>query len=177
MDNEVLSIETPLRLSWRRLPGGSDAASLRAGNRLLFSLLEAGHEPAAHDPHHHASPELQRIEHKLNLLIGMVGQLLGAAQPQTGATTVRLSCRDLQWWAGEAPPAEELLLDLYLEDSAPRALEVIARVVSVKEKAGRYRIEARFVSLDEYEENQLEKWIFARHRRMVAQARARNPSG
>ncbi len=178
MQDDVLSIETPLMLKWNVLSESISPSSLRQNNLLTFSLLEtfAEQQSAAYEAHS-SSPELQRIENKLNLLIDMVSQLSGQSQQQHTPVSVRFSCKTVEWLS-DSGPAEtaSLLLELYLDGEMQHALKIIARVVSVTERDGRYLVQARFTSLDETEKNHLEKWIFAHHRRIVAQTRARDPS-
>ncbi|HEB56078.1 MAG TPA: hypothetical protein ENI98_07200 [Gammaproteobacteria bacterium] len=173
MQDDVLSIKTALALNWRALPEVTSVGSLRRNNLLTFALLEtlADQQFAAHEPHH-SSPELQRIESKLNLLIDLFSKL--HAQPQSHAELipVRLSCKSIEWHADVAPDdSASLLLELYPDSEMPHALKIIARVVSIVEHDGHYLLRTRFTSLDEIESNHLEKWIFAHHRRMVAQTR------
>ncbi len=178
MQDDVLSIETPLVLKWSALPETMSPSSLRQNNLLTFSLIEtfAEQQSAVHEVHS-SSPELQRIENKLNLLIEMVSQLSGQSQQHSVPVPVRLSCKAIKWLSDSAPAeTASLLVELYLDGEMQHALKIIARVVSVTESDGRYLVQARFTSLDEAEENHLEKWIFAHHRRIVAQSRARNPS-
>jgi len=179
MQDDVLSIETPLVLKWSALPQAMSPSSLRQNNLLTFSLLETFTEQqsAAHEGHSSSSPELQRIENKLNLLIDMVSQLSGQSQQHHAPIPVRLSCKAIEWLSDSAPvEMASLLLEFYLDGEMQHALKIIARVVSVIERDGRYLVQARFTSLDETEKNHLEKWIFAHHRRMVAQTRGQNPS-
>ncbi len=178
MQDDVLSIETPLVLKWSALPQAMSPSSLRQNNLLTFSLLETFTEQqsAAHEGHS-SSPELQRIESKLNLLIDMVSQLSGQSQQHFAPIPVRLSCKTIEWLSDSAPAeTASLLLELYLDGEMQHALKIIARVVSVTERDGRYLVQVQFTSLDETEKNHLEKWIFAHHRRMVAQTRGQNPS-
>ncbi len=175
MQDDVLSIDISLALKWCELPATSSTSALRQHNLLTFSLLDALHEqPAvAHDAHH-ASPELQRIENKLNLLIELVSQLAGRSTSHWHPIPVRLSCRGIEWLSDTPIDKIQLLLELYLDGDMRHALKIIAEVVSVTEQKGRYLIGANFKSLDEIEENQLEKWIFSHHRRRVAEVRKRN---
>ncbi len=173
MQDDVLSIETPLALKWSALPEMTSVASLRRNNLLTFSLLEtlSDQQSAAHEPHH-SSPELQRIENKLNLLIDMLSKLCGESEQHRVLIPVRLSCKGIEWQSDAAPDdAASLLLEIYPDGEMQHALKIIARVVSVAEQDGRYFVRTRFTSLDEVERNHLEKWIFAHHRRMVAQIR------
>jgi len=177
MQDDALSIETPLVLKWGVLPEAMSPSSLRQNNLLTFSLLEAFAEQqsAVHESRP-SSPDLQRIENKLNLLIDMVSQLSGQSQQHSVPVSVRLSCKAIEWLSDSSPAeAASLLLELYLDGEMQHALKIIARVVSVIERDGHYLVQARFTSLDEVEKSHLEKWIFAHHRRMVAQTRGRNP--
>ncbi len=177
MPDDVLSIEVPLVLKWCELPEMLSAGSLRQGNRLAFSLLESLNEQpsAAHDAHH-SSPELQRIENKLNMLIEMVSQLSEQSQQPSTPVPVRLSCKEIEWLSDTAVAETALLLELYLDAEMPHGLKIISQLVSITEQDQQYRLRVRFTSLDEMEENHLEKWIFTHHRRRVAQARSQNSS-
>ncbi len=173
MQDDVLSIKTTLTLKWSVLPETVSVASLRRNNRLAFALLETLNEPqsATHESHH-SSPDLQRIENKLNLLIDMLSRLCGQSQQHAEAIPVRFSCKGIEWQSDIAPDAStSLLLELYPDNEMQQALKIIARVISVVEHDACYLVRTRFTSLDETEVNYLEKWIFAHHRRMIAQTR------
>lgn len=174
MQDDVLSIETSLALKWTALSEMTSVASLRRNNLLTFSLLETLSDPqfAGHEPHH-SSSELQRIENKLNLLIDMLSKLSGQSQQPRALIPLRLSCKGVEWQSDAAPDdAASLLLEIYPDPEMQHALKIIARVVSVTEHEDRYLVRTRFTSLDEIERNCLEKWVFAHHRRMVAQIRS-----
>lgn len=175
MQDEALTIEIPLALRWEALPETAPVPSCYQHNLLVFSLLDVFAEPSspAHEPH--SSPELQRIENKLNLLIEMVKQLSGQSHPRLAPVPVKISCKGLAWRADSAPAENaSLLLELYLDGESQHAVKIVARVLSVSERDGGYYVHARFSALNEIEENHLEKWIFAQHRRMVAQRRSRH---
>lgn len=178
MPDDVLSIEIPLILTWRTLPDTVSAPSLRQSNMLAFALLESFNEqPAATHETHHSSPDLQRIENKLNILIEMVSQLSGQSQQTQQSfvpVPVRLSSKGLEWLSDTAIDETALLLELRLDNEMPHALKIIAEVISVTAQGAQYRVRTHFTSMDETEENQLEKWIFTHHRRRVAQARSQN---
>ncbi|VAX14251.1 hypothetical protein MNBD_GAMMA24-2024 [hydrothermal vent metagenome] len=178
MQYDVLSIRIALALKWVVLPETTSVASLRRNNLLTFSLLEVlGEQQSTAHEACHSSPELQRIENKLNLLIDMFSKLCGQSQQHTAAILVRLSCKGIEWQSDTAPDeAASLLLELYPDEEMQQTLKIIARVVSVEAHDGRYLVRTRFTSLDEIERNYLEKWIFAHHRRMVAQSRNSSPS-
>ena len=177
MSDDVLSIEMPLALSWGTVPETVSTPFLRQANLLAFALLETVNEqPSATHEAHHSSPELQRIENKLNLLIEMVSQLSGQSQQSFTPISVRLSCKGIEWLSDKAIGETAVLLELCLDGEMQHALKIIAQVVSVTEQGKQYLVRTRFASLDETEESHLEKWIFAHHRRMVAQARSQNSS-
>ncbi len=174
MQDKVLSIDISLAMKWSALPENLSIPALRQNNKLAFSLLEVFNESSSvtHEPHY-PSPELQRIENKLNLLIDMVSQLSGQRQQYLHSTPVKLSCKGIEWISDTAIEEGELLLELCLDGEMQHTLKIIAGSVAVKEQAEGYLIHAAFSSLDEIEENHLEKWIFSHHRRTVAQRRSR----
>ncbi|NOZ36912.1 MAG: hypothetical protein GXP11_02375, partial [Gammaproteobacteria bacterium] len=115
MQDDVLSIKTALALKWLVLPESTSVAALRRNNLLTFALLEtlSEQQSAAHETHH-SSPELQRIENKLNLLIDMFSKLCGQSQQHVAAISVKLSCKGIEWQSDTAPDeTASLLLELY----------------------------------------------------------------
>lgn len=178
MQDDVLSIKTTLALKWSVLPEATSIASLRRNNLLTFALLETLNEQQSGTyESHHSSPELLRIENKLNLLIDMFSKLCGESRQHAATIPVRLSCQGLEWSSDTAPEETALLLlELYPDGEMQHALKIIAQVISMSEHDDHYLVRTKFTSLDEIEENYLEKWIFSHHRRMIAQNRNFSPS-
>ncbi len=172
--------EGRLPLGWKALrgePGPQQMLQLNDHNdavlRTLLALEEAGGE-YADDGGVASQQELARIEAKLNLLLNLVGQLLGERSAIPAKASVCLGAEFVEWSDAKLPPAGQwVVADIYLHPSYPRPL----RLVGIA-RAGEGRFESpsagmALAGLSEPVQDALEKLIFRHHRRAVAQARAR----
>ncbi len=118
------------------------------------------------------SPELARMELKLNALFDMVGLLLAQSVELPDAVDCVIQRDGLQWrCAHDIPRIGDLVhLSLYLNRRYLRPLEIGARVERVSDEQPA-RVSARFFDLDDSVGDGLVKIIFREHRRGVAQSR------
>lgn len=172
-EGEGLSYRDRLPLRWvelATLPSGLEAERLAETNaRLLTSvaLLEehfkSSDEPTA------SELELQRIHHKLNLLLELVGGFLNAQSPRPEPVSLRLSWRGVLWECTAEPPAIGAvgLVEIHPSRILPQALRWPARVVAVS-AAG---VAADFDTVPDFCQAALERHVFQHHRREIAEAR------
>ena len=168
-----ISYRKRLPLQWtplQQLPSGIESERLAEANTRLLAavaLLEehsqVGDEPSAHEL------ELLRIHQKLNLLLELFGGFLTQQSPRRTDLMVRLSWRGIVWEdaATVLKVGEVGLVELNLSNILPQALRLPARITSVAEGV----VSAEFDALTELCQSALERHVFMRHRREVAETR------
>ena len=170
---EELAYQEVLPVLWRALPGAVDptlAASFTERNVRVLQACAAIEDHRTTEGPEEPSPELQRLDFKLNLLIDLVGQLLVANRPRPTAVGIRFNALGAVWRA--APPLPEAgaqgIAEIYLRDFIAEPLRLIGRITSVTPDG---QIKARFAPAGEAVADLIEKLIFRRHRRQVAESR------
>ncbi|MHB8346874.1 MAG: PilZ domain-containing protein [Acidiferrobacterales bacterium] len=171
-----IAYEGMLPLIWREaapVDGFQQRAEQAANEELLrvLSVLEE-HPPELADDHPVVAQELRRLDSKLDLVLDLVGRVLGYHEPLPSPVAVRLHARDLEWNDVRAPSAgSRIHVALYLCLRIPRPLALSGRVRSVQSFAGGFRIVMDIDDPGEAVAEQLEKIIFVHHRRTVALSR------
>ncbi len=170
---EELAYQDVLPVLWRALPGTVDqavAASFSDRNVRLLQACAALEDHAGSDKPDEDSPELQRLEFKINLLLDLMGQLLVANRPRPPAVPIRFNALGAVWRA--APPLPEAgtqgVAEIYLRDFLAEPLRLIGRITNVTPDG---QIKARFAPAGEVVADLIEKLTFRRHRRQVAESR------
>lgn len=119
--------------------------------------------------------DMLRLEVKVNLLLDLVGQLLAAQLPRPVPTLVRFNVMGALWKTLDPPRVgEQGLLEIWLRDSLPQPLALVANVTQV---AADGHVKASFVPPGEATADLLEKLAFRRHRRQVAGVRQPRRAG
>ncbi len=117
---------------------------------------------------------LIRLEAKVNLLLEMVSKLDQRINQTPDTTEIKLASAGLEWLCCDSPPAADssIWIKLHIDRRIPEAMKIPARVVTVCEEPGGVAVGARYESIGEVVQEQVEKMIFRHHRRMIAQAKA-----
>jgi hypothetical protein len=122
--------------------------------------------------------EMKKLDAKLNLLMGWIGQLLQQQLHLPPAQTVCLSACGLQFQsddsnAGALREDDNLCIEMFLDPSYPQAFTAVSEVVKVNPQAPSPGVEivARFTQLSEQNQIWLDKYVFQLHRRQVALSR------
>jgi Atypical PilZ domain, cyclic di-GMP receptor len=172
---EELAYQDVLPLLWRPIPGTIDqtvAASFTDRNVRLLQACAAIEDHGATEKSDDDSPELLRLDFKVNLLLDLVGQLLVANRPRPPAVAVRFNALGAVWRA--PPPLPEAgsqgVAEIYLRDCLAEPLRLIGRITSVSPDS---QVKARFSPVGETVEDLIEKLTFRRHRRQIAESRHR----
>ena len=176
--SEGLWYEDRLPIRWEEAGAAPTAAQgLGAGNAGEQFLRHLGvldeHRPDG-DEDGHLSQEIQRLEFKVDLLLEMVGRLVGREAVMPAAAAVRLGADRMQWTTtpGEAPGKGRFLrVELFLYPTLPMPLELFGAIESVIARPDGSHVTLRYAGMGEGLRNALEKLIFRQHRRLVAQAR------
>ncbi|TPW12181.1 MAG: hypothetical protein FD130_1822 [Halothiobacillaceae bacterium] len=147
-----------------------EAALVRLGQendeilRALFVLSETPRESFndAADP--------QQLHFKLNLILDLVSRLYLQSVILPEVVSFRLTGRAIEWRTAEAlPVGQAVQLTLYLSDKYPRPLVlagVVAAVTPLEES--HFTVIVTLAPLTESSQDQLDKFIFRQHRRVVA---------
>jgi hypothetical protein len=189
-----LVYEDVLPLRW--LPAGHGAGHPHAHHDdvnkeflHIVSVLEEQTSDLNPDDHGDAAYEMARIDAKLNLLLRLLGKLLSRYMDVPAALPFRLHAGGMQWTFGrDTPgesspgaslaipaPAQHIIVELYLRPEYPQPLHLNARVATVHGDKDKVSVEVTFCDLARPVQELLERTIFRRHRRMVAQARQGAP--
>ncbi|OUS10627.1 hypothetical protein A9Q90_00675 [Gammaproteobacteria bacterium 54_18_T64] len=161
------------------LPSDNDLVRINEDNSRFLKALAALNEdaPEAAEEIPQTAAELQRLDLKLNLLLEIVGQLLASQRTLPAPTQVRLGSAGIEWVAEDCPPSGvQVCLEVYLRSDLPSPLKFYGLAVPVGEVQGSSpsgtRVQVRFVGLNSTLQDDLEKFIFRRHRRSIAQRQA-----
>jgi len=173
---EELAYQDVLPLQWRALPGNVDQAviaSFTDRNMRMLQACAAIEDHAGSEKSDDDSPELQRLDFKVNLLLDLVGQLLVANRPRPPAVPVRFNALGAVWRA--APPLPEAgaqgIAEIHLRDCLAEPLRLVGRITNVSPDG---QVKVRFAPVGEAVEDLIEKLTFRRHRRQIAESRHRN---
>lgn len=145
--------------------------------RNYYLLDDRAHEPL--DEHDEASPELLRIEQRLNLVIELLAQVLSHSLTLPPAIPCMLTRNSLEWSSSTtAVPisGECLRLTLYLHSHYPKPLLLFGRVVQVDQSAGATHVTVQLAPLNVAVGDWLDRLIFRAHRRRVALTRRHKSS-
>lgn len=165
-----------LPLAWKplsALPADTELAALDYANsevlRTIFAL--ESHVGEISEDTEGKSPDLVRLDFKVNLLLDLVGQLLSKQLVIPHSRELTLTADGMLWQESNAPPPDSLLrIELYLNLRYPRPLALHARVREIQDR----RVAVAFCGQSEAVREGLERFIFVHHRRAVAQSRLKN---
>ncbi|HTW37484.1 MAG TPA: PilZ domain-containing protein [Steroidobacteraceae bacterium] len=174
---EELAYQDVLPVLWRALPGPVDqavAASFTDRNLRVLQACAAIEDHAKSEKPDEDSPELQRLDFKINLLLDLVGQLVVANRPRPPVVPIRFNALGAVWRS--SPPLPEAgtqgVAEIYLRDFLAEPLRLIGRITNVSPDG---QIKARFNPTGETIADLIEKLTFRRHRRQIAESRHRAP--
>ena len=115
--------------------------------------------------------ELSRIEAKVDLVLARLGAVLSARAESLPATALRWSRLGARLRLASSPARPDGVLRVHLDPRLPQALELPARLVGTERLGGECLAWLRFEGLDPALEAALERHVFRRHRREVAESR------
>lgn len=171
-----LVYEGHLPLAWKplsALPADSELATLEHANSEILHIIFAleSHVGELSEDAEGKSPDLARLDFKVNLLLDLVGQLLSKQLIIPESRELTLMADGLCWQEADAPPLDSLLrIELYLNLRYPRPLVLHGRVWEIQDR----RVAVAFCEQSEAVREGLERFIFVHHRRAVAQNRLKN---
>lgn len=165
-----LSYRDALPLAWRVAAPGELPSGWAEQNLRTLAAVTTLDERSRIDPERTDTQEFERLHHKFDVMIELLGALLRATQSVPASQPVRLSREGVSWRIGEGapPPGTRVDVDLYLHSCAPAALRWRGEVVA--HHGGEVCL--RFLPMPELLQAALERHVFTRHRRSVADARS-----
>lgn len=168
----VLGYLDRIPLGWRPLPAMPTAVEQLHWHdhnlRLLTAAALLDERPRRADPDEPVTAEIERLHHKMDLVLEMLSALLQQARPLPPVVAARITPAGIRWQSGEAPAAGSLvLLEVHLHPGLASPLLWPARV----DGSG----DALFEPIGEACALEMERYVFVRHRRSVADARS--PAG
>lgn len=173
---EQIHCEDELGLAWsgvEELPIAPVLARVNARNEVVLrtlSLVEEHDETQAEDAER---AEIYRLEAKVNLALELLAELVSQRSSPLPPRSLRFNSRGLCWLA-DTPPEEGalLLIECYVLPAWPVPLKLYARVKSIEAAGSTHRVSAALEGLSEGAAAWLDKLVFRRHRRAIAQRRA-----
>ena len=174
-----LYYESNIPLVWRAVDGrptDDELVRVNEDNSRFLKALAALSEsaPEAGEELPQTAAELQRLDLKLNLLLEIVGELLASQRTLPVPTKVKLGHTGIEWLTEDYPPSgTQVCIDVYLRSELPSPLKFYGLAVMADSDngpaSGGKRVQVRFVGLNAALQDELEKFIFRRHRRSIAQ--------
>lgn len=174
MDAPVLNYRDTLPLHWQPAQGALPADWAEQNLRMLTALVALG-ERVMVEADTPGAAEFERLHHKFDLVIELLGALLRMTREAMPATSLRLSGSGLSWAMNGEMPARGTLLDVsvQLHACAPTPLQWRGEVVDDRDG----ELQLRFVAMPEPLACALERHVFMQHRRSVAGARSPGQRG
>lgn len=170
-----LHCDDALGFRWQaqdELPVASVMARVNARNEAVLralAMLEEHDESAADDVER---AEFHRLEGKVNLVLELLSELVRQQHPGPPQIAMRFSAEGVCWHATSAHREGDVLLtEWYLLPAWPVALTLYARVAHSRRAAGGHLVCARIEGASDSTRDWLEKLVFRRHRRAIAQQR------
>jgi hypothetical protein len=116
------------------------------------------------------SADLMRLDFKINLLLDLASQLLAASQTRAAPVPIQLNSMGAIWKHEGAPlaPGAHGILEVGIRDLVVQPLNLPSQIVP---GAAPDEARARFNALGEVVADHIERLVFRRHRRKIADTR------
>lgn len=166
-----------LGLAWsvvESLPVAPFLARVNGRNEVVLRTLSLVEEHDETQAENAERAELHRLEAKLNLVLELLAELVMQRASPLPPRPLRFNSHGLCWVAEDAFELDALLrVECYVLPAWPVPLELYVRVRSIEPSDGRVRVCASIEGLSEGAATWLDKLVFRRHRRAIAQRRTR----
>ena len=170
---ELLGYRDRVPVTWQELGELPDAAQLAHWQdhnlRLLAGAALLEERPRRADADDPTAVEIERLHHKFDMALELLAALLHQQAPPPPTTAARITPQGVSWQTERLPQEGSLiLLHLHLHPGLPSPLIWPAEALAnVGDEAS-----AWFLSLGEPCALAIERHVFIRHRRSVADARS-----
>ena len=184
-----LVCEGEVPLGWEpvtELPPEQRLAAINAANESLIRSCEGLEEPhRSYEESSDLALELQRLDSKLTLVLDMLAESLRRPGDLPPARRVRFNAHGISWELNEArerhpEPGALIRLECYVCAFLPRPLEMYGRMSGpAQDDTGLVpeRATVEFLGISQGLADALERLVFRRHRREVAQLRGQRRGG
>lgn len=184
-----LVCEGEVPLGWElviELPPEQRLAAINAANESLIRSCEGLEEPyRSYEESSDLAQELQRLDSKLTLVLDMLAESLRRPGDLPPDRRVRFNAHGVSWELTEAreehPEPDALIrIECYVCAFLPKPLVMYGRVSGpAQDDAGRVpeRATVEFLGVSQGLADALERLVFRRHRREVAQLRGQRRGG
>ena len=168
---EELAFQDVLPVRWHsQPPQPAAAAGLAERNLQVLQAWDALEDHGVIDKPDENAPlaaDIQRLDRKMTLLLGLVGQLLALNRPRPPAAPLRFNARGAIWRASGTLPETGAhgLLEIHLHECVAQPLRLPGKVTAVSPSG---EVKVRFEPLDDALAAVIAKIAFRRHRRQIA---------
>jgi len=182
-----LTCSDEVPLTWEAIqapPSGTRLAAVNAANEALLRACGGLEEPhRGYEEVSELAQELQRLESKLDLALALLAERLRRPEDVPPLCPVRFNAHGMAWDSPAVPPVGALVrLEAYICPSFPKPLVLFGTVLRQESVAATAeaattgnapvsRAVARFVGISLSLADALERLVFLRHRRQVAEMR------
>jgi len=176
---DALAYEAFLSVSWEQagmVPDSVYFSRLNERNEEILQnilILEKHHSDLSDDESDRYALELAHIDFKINLVLDLMVQVFSKQLSLPPELFVSMSSSHLQWQCEqEFPRGNNLFLDIYLSSRFPRPLTLFGKVSNIESnEEGGFSILLDFEQISRPVQDLLERFIFMKHRRMIASSR------
>lgn len=140
---------------------------------VLRAIAVLENEPPEHEDDSGISGELARIEIKVDLMVGLLADVLALQRPSPPEQEIRLGMAGVVFTqtGRRWKPGDLAMLSLFVHPSVPRPVQWPVHVVLVRDEGDGQRIGARLHPMPDELARHVERLVFRRHRREVARRR------
>lgn len=174
---DVLACDLEVAASFQA--GSTSPAVLQAAIatlRAVATIEDTGAQ--AGDERHEANPPLQRVEAKIDLMLGLLGRLVERDEPRMPLASVRWSYRGMRLELAEATdvaPAASGVLTLRPAPWLAASIALPTRVLARADNGSRHCLWLAFESMPDALSDAMERHLFRLHRRQIAAQRSAMP--
>ncbi len=136
-------------------------------NQIAYALIEHNEEHSNKSVSEEES-DLRRVEHKVDLILQMLGHIMQASSGVPDKIRLQLSADEIAWYYPEAVIDQDYQVTLFLSEDYRLPLNLLVRVIKIE--SGWCHAVIKYQRADE--QTTWEKWVFRQHRRHVAHIRA-----
>jgi hypothetical protein len=147
---------------------GECTADLSSGNDLLFALLECIAEGIHIRRQQDFGSDTERLEHKLNLVIFMLNNVVQPPHTRPDSRLLRLETDAISWQSERVFEASTCVyLEIFLDPMLPIPLRSILRIETCRDGWCR----APLTDFSDEALSSWSRWVFRQHRQQIAMAR------
>jgi len=136
-------------------------------NHIAYLLIEQNDEHASEKD---TSSDLHRLEHKVNLILQMLSQMMTSNPEIPAQKLIRLSADEIAWHDSNVLVGEKYSINLYISEHSHVPIQALVRITKVESGWCHGLFDKQSVD----EQSSWERWVFRQHRRKIAMAKSFN---